>query len=39
MSLPVKNIGGEIFSGAITGYDANIMNCDSNRTKIDRIVV
>ena len=39
VALPVKNIGGEIFSGVITGYDANVMNCDSNRTKIDRIVV
>lgn len=39
VALPVKNIGGEIFSGVITGYDANIMNCDSNRTKIDRIVI
>lgn len=39
VALPVKNIGGEIFSGVITGYDANIMNCDSNRNKIDRIVI
>ena len=39
VSLPVKNIGGEIFSGVITGYDANIMNCDSNRTKIDTILI
>lgn len=39
VALPVKNIGGEIYSGHITGYDANAMNCDSNRTKIDRIVI
>lgn len=39
VALPVKNIGGEIFSGVITGYDANIMNCDSNRTKIDTLVI
>lgn len=39
VALPTKNINGEIYSGYITGYDSNAMNCDSNRTKIDRIVV
>lgn len=39
VALPTKNVNGEIYSGHITGYDANAMNCDSNRTKIDRIVI
>lgn len=39
VALPVKNIGGEIFSGVITGYDANVMNCDGNRVKIDTILI
>lgn len=39
VALPTKNINGEIYSGLITGYDSNPMNCDSNRTKIDTIVI
>lgn len=39
VALPTKNINGEIYSGYITGYDSNAMNCDSNRTKIDTIVI
>lgn len=39
VSLPVKNINGEIYSGLITGVDPNPMNSDSNRTTIDRIVI
>lgn len=34
-----KRINGDLFSSLITDYDANIMNADSNRTTIDRIVV
>lgn len=39
VAVPAKNINGEIYSGLITGVDPNAMNCDSNRTKIDRIVI
>lgn len=39
VALPTKNINGEIYSGLITGVDPNAMNSDSNRTKIDRIVI
>ena len=39
VAVPTKNINGEIYSGLITGVDPNAMNCDSNRTKIDRIVI
>ena len=39
VALPTKNINGEIYSGLITGVDPNPMNCDSNRTKIDTIVI
>lgn len=39
VALPTKNINGEIYSGLITGYDSNPMNCDSNRTRIDTIVI
>ena len=39
VALPTKNVNGEIYSGYITGYDANAMNCDSNRVKIDRILI
>lgn len=34
-----KNVNGDLFSGLITGVDPNIMNADSNRVKIDRIVI
>lgn len=37
--LPTKNVNGDLFSGTITDVDPNIMNSDSNRTTIDRIVV
>lgn len=39
VAVPAKNINGEIYSGLITGVDPNAMNSDSNRTKIDRIIV
>lgn len=39
LTLPAKNINGEIYSGLITGTDPNIMNSDDNRTKIDRIII
>lgn len=39
VSVPTKNVNGDLFSGYITGVDPNIMNADSNRTKIDRVVV
>lgn len=39
VAVPAKNINGEIYSGLITGVDPNAMNSDSNRTKIDRIVI
>lgn len=39
VKVPTKNINGDLFSGHITGVDPNIMNADSNRTKIDRIVI
>lgn len=39
VAVPVKNINGEIYSGLITGVDPNPMNCDSNRTKIDTVLI
>lgn len=39
VAVPAKNINGEIYSGLITGVDPNPMNCDSNRTKIDTVLI
>ena len=39
VALPTKNINGEIYSGLITGVDPNVMNCDGNRVKINRIII
>lgn len=39
VAVPTKNINGEIYSGLITGVDPNPMNCDSNRTKIDTVLI
>lgn len=38
-TMEPKNVNGDLFSGLITGVDPNIMNADSNRHKIDRIVI
>lgn len=38
-TMEPKNVNGDLFSSLITGVDPNIMNADSNRVKIDRIVV
>lgn len=39
LTLPAKNINGEIYSGLITDTDPNLMNSDDNRTNIDRIII
>lgn len=37
--LPTKNVNGDLFSGLITDVDPNIMNSDSNRVTIDRVLI
>lgn len=37
--LPTKNVNGDLFSGTITDVDPNIMNSDSNRVTIDRVLI
>ena len=38
-NLDTKVVNGDVFSTLITDVDPNIMNADSNRTTIDRIVI
>lgn len=37
--IATKNVNGDLFSGLITDVDPNIMNSDSNRVTIDRIIL
>lgn len=37
--IPTKTVNGDLFSGLVTRVDPNIMNADSNRTTVDRIVI
>lgn len=39
LSVPTKNVNGDLYSGLITDTDPNIMNADSNRTKIDMVIL
>lgn len=38
-TMEPKNVNGDLYSGLITGVDPNIMNANSDRVKIDRIVI